>query len=533
MANLMLVPSHDQIPPTGAITQDILTKKRDVLLKEHVARGLPVDEKKTAKVMRTERIMFELRVPWHLQATMMDKLNAADMGETKCKVQTLRDYLVAAGEQVDPSALKITCITAIFQYWVRSPDLNGVDPIGISKLYGEPAPEHTLRLSPLRQSDTLSLPPLRQSDALSLSPLRQSVQLSPSLAKITDPEELRNMERMEQHLDTMGPRQPVGQPSSALGSSDRFDLEGLGAEPAHFTNPFKKNFSEPLWLHTLPSTEPDEQAVLQNTLQARTQSRQASPQAALQAPHHTHQAVPQAAHHQAALQAPHHTHQAVPQAAHHQAALQAPHHTHQAVPQAAHHQAALQAPHHTHQAVPQASHILGRKSSFADNSSFSPRGSFRSGPPSRLSTPKHLPPGSTSSRAAGSLADNAPDSPDQFAAEIQQAYNWWTDAGYDSPATISNIIRLAESIDALELLHARLIAQYQCANRTVAQELRTQAIRKLEGYQLSPTRQQHIEKLKETRKGFLNLRSDLDDVILKAEECFYRMYEDLDPSGEL
>ncbi|KAI1734487.1 hypothetical protein F4680DRAFT_438045 [Xylaria scruposa] len=148
MASLMSVPSRDLLPPTGAITQDILTKKRDVLLKEHVARGLPVNDKKTAKVLRTERIMFELRVPQHIQATMIGKLNAVDMGETKCKVQTLRDYLAAAGEPVDPSALKITCITAIFQYWARSPDLNNVSPIEIDKRCGEPAPERTASLSP-------------------------------------------------------------------------------------------------------------------------------------------------------------------------------------------------------------------------------------------------------------------------------------------------------------------------------------------------------------------------------------------------
>ncbi|KAI1734486.1 hypothetical protein F4680DRAFT_340296 [Xylaria scruposa] len=319
------------------------------------------------------------------------------------------------------------------------------------------------------------------------------------------------MEHMERHLKMTSSRQPVGQPSGALGGSDRRgSLEGSGSAPAHFSNLFKGIFSKPQWPTYI---KPDEQAGLHTTHQQDnhyTTYQPAVPQTANQP------AVPQTA-----------NQHAVPQAA-----------NQPAVPQTTNQPAVPQT--RTQGNWPVRRNELGGKSPFFDDSSFSPRGSFlpglsidgaAAGPPSRLSTPKYLQPGSTSSRTAGSPAASTSDDQDRLAAEVQRACDWTT--GYDLPATIPNMMSLSEFINALELLQARLITQYQDANRAVAHELRMQAVRRLEGYQLSPTRQRHLEELKQTRKGFLDLRSSLNDAILKASVYFYKMYEDLDPAGEL
>ncbi|KAI8624276.1 hypothetical protein F5Y19DRAFT_480784 [Xylariaceae sp. FL1651] len=125
--------SQDQPPttsdrvPTGRFPAGILSMQGATVRAEHQARGIPT-ENKLVKVMKMERIMFELRVPADLQQKMLTQLAAADMGDSNCKVKTLQEYLGAVGGPVIPGQTKAQYIEAIIRHWVGSTNLETMPP---------------------------------------------------------------------------------------------------------------------------------------------------------------------------------------------------------------------------------------------------------------------------------------------------------------------------------------------------------------------------------------------------------------------
>ncbi|KAI0870511.1 hypothetical protein GGS24DRAFT_510768 [Hypoxylon argillaceum] len=113
--------------PSGSIPRDLLKKNRAQIEPENIERGL-LTNGKTVKVLKTERIMYELQVPQHLWADMISSLAASDMADGDCYVATLQGYLSDAGRATN-DASKAGLIEAIFKYWVQAGDLSSVNPI--------------------------------------------------------------------------------------------------------------------------------------------------------------------------------------------------------------------------------------------------------------------------------------------------------------------------------------------------------------------------------------------------------------------
>ncbi|KAI1125277.1 hypothetical protein F5Y10DRAFT_284440 [Nemania abortiva] len=124
--------------PAGFIPRDLLQKTKAQIEPENSSRGL-VTKSKLAKVLKMERVMYELQVPQHLWADIIGSLAASDMTESGCHVATLRGYLSDAGQATNDRWTKVDLIEAIVKYWVQAGDLSSVKPINKKGVFPRPS----------------------------------------------------------------------------------------------------------------------------------------------------------------------------------------------------------------------------------------------------------------------------------------------------------------------------------------------------------------------------------------------------------
>ncbi|KAJ2967569.1 hypothetical protein NUW58_g10419 [Xylaria curta] len=260
----------NNFPPAGSIPQGLLSKSKKTLMNENPLRGLSVSGK-SCKIMRMERILFELQIPHDLWPEMLGSLAASDMADTDCKVQTLQEYLRHVGQPVNVGNTKAQYIESIIRHWASVGDLHSVPPILKKVSHGETARASdnprlqgrmllatstgpSLNLSPSQSSagagppnpdaspnvpysdapysDTSSLDTSHPEEQVRTPPIRSAAQgsrpgtLSPRMSVLTDPEQLRHMADLERTLGI----DPGGQPQEMRQS----DLDLSNLQPAAY-----------------------------------------------------------------------------------------------------------------------------------------------------------------------------------------------------------------------------------------------------------------------------------------------------------
>ncbi|KAI1455687.1 hypothetical protein F4805DRAFT_435204 [Annulohypoxylon moriforme] len=199
------------------------------LRKANLARGISVDNK-TGKVMRMDRVLFEMKVPEAEQKVMFEKLNAAEMMSNAGTVVKLKGYLRDVNVTVPEKASRIDHIIAIVRYWTEAKSLQAITPFGATHAEAEASVPPQPTVEEYQSSSEASQESLNIRNTASVSDDEM----------ITDPVELEERDRLLTELNTgpnnttsPAPSKASASVTSPRGLFDRFIPSTWSAKPVN------------------------------------------------------------------------------------------------------------------------------------------------------------------------------------------------------------------------------------------------------------------------------------------------------------